>query len=92
MSGVQTYALQISGDTDVKEKIVSCPLYKFQSVTEAKDLLAKLSCRETDGQNVDSQVQNIISDVQLRKDAALIEYTQKFDCPDFTGPIKVDFV
>ena len=41
------------------------------------------------GSDVEEQVRDILASVRSRGDAALIDYTAKFDCPDFAGPIRV---
>lgn len=41
------------------------------------------------GSDVEAQVRDIIANVRSRGDAALVEYTAKFDCPDFEGPVRV---
>ena len=41
------------------------------------------------GGDVEGQVREIIANVKSRGDAALIDYTARFDCPGFAGPIRV---
>ena len=39
--------------------------------------------------DVENQVRDILNNVRSHGDAALAEYTMKFDCPDFSGDIRV---
>ncbi len=41
------------------------------------------------GGDVEGHVREIIANVRSRGDAALIDYTARFDCPGFAGPIRV---
>ncbi|MDY0276125.1 MAG: histidinol dehydrogenase [Desulfomicrobium sp.] len=53
-------------------------------------LTTQLALRSTAENTVESRVAEILSQVQSRGDEALLDYTQSFDCPDFTvGQLKV---
>ncbi len=49
-----------------------------------------LSGRNQSGGSVETQVRDILDNVQSKGDEALIEYTAKFDCPDFAPPLRVN--
>ena len=39
---------------------------------------------------VETAVRDMLSAVRGRGDAALVDYTRKFDCPDFAPPLRVE--
>ncbi len=43
------------------------------------------NAQEQDAESVAARVRDILRQVKLRGDDALVEYTQRFDCPDFTA-------
>ncbi len=61
-------------------RIISCTTEKDWPVLEAI-----LKGREDTGETVDIAVQDILQEVQSRGEAALIEYTKRFDCPQIEG-------
>lgn len=50
----------------------------------AKELLNLLSGRMDPGSAVEPKVRAILEDVRSNGDKAVVEYTRRFDCPDFT--------
>ncbi len=61
-----------------------CPVFTCQRLEDFSALQKKLKERETPDQKVEDQVKAVLADVAQRGDAALAEYTRRFDCPDFT--------
>jgi histidinol dehydrogenase len=49
-----------------------------------------LQGRRDAGDDVETGVRRIIDDVRQRGDDALLDFTRKFDCPDFRPPFRVD--
>lgn len=60
-------------------------LYTCDTSKDFSPLLAKLAGRENPDQAVEAQVRTVLDDVAQRGDAALVDYTRRFDCPDFTA-------
>ncbi|SDF37170.1 histidinol dehydrogenase [Desulfovibrio legallii] len=48
-----------------------------------------LQGRRNPGNGAEAAVQEILAAVRERGDAALVDYTRKFDCPDFAPPLRV---
>lgn len=42
------------------------------------------------GTEIEDQVHEILENVRIHGDSALVDYTKKFDCPDFVGPVRVN--
>jgi len=62
-----------------------CRSFSYQSPEDAAPIRAMLSGRDDPNNSVEPVVQDILATVQKDGDAALIAYTQKFDCPSFTS-------
>ena len=62
-----------------------CKMFDFSGSREWKELLALLEKRHGRNQDIEKIVTGIIEEVQTRGDEALIEYTRKFDCPEFNA-------
>ena len=61
-----------------------CREIAYAGPQDREVLRAWLRRRENPGGSVDALVQEILDTVRERGDAALVEYTRRFDCPDFT--------
>lgn len=61
-----------------------CSLIVCRTAEDFEPLLRKLKGRENPDQTVEATVRAILDAVSTRGDAALLEYTRRFDCPDFT--------
>jgi histidinol dehydrogenase len=61
-----------------------CPLIACTGPDDFPPLLDKLKLRENPDQAVEHRVQQILADVSDRGDEALVDYTRRFDCPDFS--------
>ena len=62
-----------------------CPQLTYQRPEDFAPLHVKLKGRENPDQAVESRVRDILAQVLAKGDQALVEYTKKFDCPDFTA-------
>lgn len=60
-------------------------IVQFQNRKDIDALNTKLAVRADPGMDVESTVRDILHQVATRGDAALVEYTKRFDCPDFTA-------
>lgn len=68
-----------------------CRLLHMQSEKEWPVLADMLRGRENPGDgSVEQSVRAILDDVAARGDAALLEYSRRFDCPDMAVPLRVD--
>ena len=61
-----------------------CRLYNFSNPEQWNQLSGLLQGRNTENPEVENAVRAIINDVRERGDAALLDYTRKFDCPGFS--------
>ncbi len=61
---------------------MSCRIITCATEKDWPQLEAILKGREDTGESVDGIVQDILQNVQERGDAALLEYTKRFDCPE----------
>lgn len=65
-----------------------CATYNFSSAAHASKLIGRLTSRAAGGggdtAGTEAAVRAILADVKERGLDAVIEYTRKFDCPDFT--------
>lgn len=64
-----------------------CATYHFSSDAQAADLVARLAGRAAfggDAAETEAAVRDILAAVRERGLAAIVEYTRRFDCPDFT--------
>jgi histidinol dehydrogenase len=62
-----------------------CPLYICRSPQDFDPVLSRLADRQTPPQGeIVEKTGHILADVAARGDAALVDYTRTFDCPDFT--------
>ena len=62
-----------------------CLSLTVQRPQDVAPFLEKLSGRENPGQEVEARVRGILEKVRTQGDGALVEYTRRFDCPDFTA-------
>ncbi len=60
-----------------------CRQTTYTQPSDFDELKACLAKRENPDQVVEDRVKAIISDVRTRKDEALLDYTRRFDCPEF---------
>ncbi len=60
-----------------------CNVFNFTNVAQWDDLSNLLSARNSNNPEVEKTVTDIIEKVRNLGDDALVEYTKKFDCPDF---------
>jgi histidinol dehydrogenase len=61
-----------------------CPQLTYQRPEDFAPLHVKLKGRENPDQAVEARVRDILAQVSAKGDEALVEYTRRFDCPDFT--------
>ena len=63
------------------------PFFSIRAASEADEFLARLAERanpeEKEG-SIEARVTSILADVKKRGLAALVEYTRRFDAPDFS--------
>lgn len=72
---------------------MTCRLLHIASERDWPELGGILQGRSTPDTSVDQTVSSIIADVISRGDAALHDYTQRYDCPDLAQhPLRVDTV
>ena len=69
---------------------MTCRLLTIQSEKDWPQLQQILQGRQTPDSSVDAAVADIIADVINRGDAALLEYTRRYDCPDMQPPLRVE--
>lgn len=62
-----------------------CPQLTYQRPEDFAPLHVKLKGRENPDQAVESRVRDILAQVSAKGDEALVDYTKRFDCPDFTA-------
>ena len=62
---------------------VVCRSFHVNTGDDALPLLKLLSARSDPDRSVEPAVREILADVARRKDEALVDYTRRFDCPDF---------
>lgn len=60
-----------------------CPIFSYDGENDWFSLKQRLSGRKNPDSVVQDRVRAILDNVQSNQDQALVEYTQKFDCPDF---------
>ena len=68
---------------------MTCRILTLQHEQEWPELAKWLQGRHNPGNGVESAVNDIINAVRQKGDDALVEYTSKFDCPDFAPPLRV---
>ena len=66
-----------------------CRSITVNSLQEWEKASTWLNTRGQSGGEVETQVRDILEQVKTKGDEALIEYTAKFDCPDFAPPIRI---
>ena len=66
-----------------------CRSLQISSLAEWKAASGWLDARTGQDPSVEETVRAIISRVKTEGDSALIDYTRKFDCPDFSPPLQV---
>ena len=69
---------------------MTCRLLVLQSEKDWPSLAKLLHGRENPGNTVDDAVRAILDDVAARGDAALLDYTRRYDCPNMEGPLRVE--
>ncbi len=62
-----------------------CRLLHYRSAQDGISLRDMLAGRDDPGNSVEPAVRDILAAVASDGDAALIEYTRRFDCPDFSA-------
>lgn len=68
---------------------MTCRMLQIASVQEWKAASEWLKRRSEPEPDIEKTVADIIATVRARGDEALLEYTRKFDCPDFSPPFRV---
>ena len=53
-------------------------------------LLDKIDRRRAPDARAEKDVLDILADVRQNADTALVDYTRRFDCPDFAPPLRID--
>ncbi len=61
-----------------------CNVFKFTNVAQWSDLSNLLAARNSNNPEVEKTVYEIIEKVRTQGDDALLEFTKKFDCPNFS--------
>lgn len=61
-----------------------CNMFKFTNEAQWSDLSNLLEARNKNNPNIEKTVKEIIEKVRTQGDDALVEYTKKFDCPNFS--------
>ena len=61
-----------------------CNIFKFTNKDQWGKLPSLLALRNNVNPEIETTVKDIIEQVRSRGDEALVEYTKKFDCPDFS--------
>ncbi len=67
---------------------MACRILTLNSENEWKKVLQWLDTRENPDNNVESTVREMLAKVRDHGDAALLEYSRTFDCPEFSPPFK----
>lgn len=68
---------------------MTCRSISLQTAQDWPRVAQWLEERRNPGDNVENAVRAIIDDVRARGDDALLEYTRRFDCADFTPPFRL---
>ena len=68
---------------------MTCRILTLQHPQEWPKMSQWLQGRRNPGNEAEAAVQEILAAVRERGDAALVDYTRKFDCPDFALPLRV---
>lgn len=68
---------------------MTCRILTLQHEQEWPQMSGWLLQRQDSGQDVEDAVRAIVGAVRSSGDDALVEYTRKFDCPDFAPPLRV---
>ena len=66
-----------------------CRILHLQSEQEWIKASQWLDARFNPGDSVEGNVREILANVRDKGDEALIDYTRRFDCPDFAAPLRV---
>jgi histidinol dehydrogenase len=64
---------------------MTCREFYYQTPADFEPVAGLLARRRTTDADIESRVAAIMADVAARGDAALVDYTRKFDCPKFTA-------
>jgi len=67
-----------------------CRILQLRSERDWPMLAQLLEGRTDSEESVERQVRDILADVALRGDEAVLEYTRRFDCPDLQPPLRLD--
>ena len=68
---------------------MSCRSIRVETLEEWRQSSGWLKERSKTGGDVEGQVREILAQVESRGDEALIEYTRKFDCENFSAPLRI---
>ncbi|MDR3320025.1 MAG: histidinol dehydrogenase [Desulfovibrio sp.] len=68
---------------------MTCRILTLHSEQEWPKAGQWLRARNTPGQSVENSVREILAAVRKNGDAALCDYTRRFDCPNFSPPLRV---
>lgn len=68
---------------------MTCRILTINSEHEWSKAAQWLEARDNSDGSVENTVQEIIDHVRQEGDKALIDYTSRFDCPDFSSPLRV---
>lgn len=66
-----------------------CRILHLQSEQEWVKASQWLDGRFNPGDSVEGSVREILANVREKGDEALIDYTRRFDCPEFAAPLRV---
>ena len=66
-----------------------CRILQIRSEQDWPKLVQMLAGRAGFAESVEQQVRDILADVVLRGDEAVLEYTRRFDCPNLQPPLRL---
>lgn len=68
---------------------MTCRFLNIRNEQEWRESASWLTARRDNAPDVENTVREIIDNVRKNGDAALLEYTRKFDSPDFQPPLRI---
>ena len=66
-----------------------CRILQIRSEQDWPKLAQMIEGRASPGETVERTVRDILADVVLRGDEALLDYTRRFDCPNMQPPLRL---
>ena len=68
---------------------MTCRILTLQNEQEWPKAAQWLQGRSNPGDGVENAVRDILAAVRDKGDEALVDFTRRFDCPDFAPPLRV---